>query len=45
MSKIEAVAAAEYATAATVRFKVGVRLTTKRQQLVVLYSSLCINCR
>ena len=45
LSKIEAAAAAKYAAAAIVRFRAGVRLRTKRQRLVVLYNSLCINCR
>ena len=44
MSKTEA-AVAEYAAATTVRFRAGVRLRTKRQRLIVLYSSLRINYR
>ena len=45
MSKIEEATAAEYATAASIGFRAEVRLRTKWQRLVVLYSSLCTNCR
>ena len=43
LSKIEAAAAAEYAAATTVRLRAEVRLRTRRQRLVVLHNSLCIN--
>ena len=45
MSKIEAATAAEYVATTAIGFRVEVRLRTKWQRLVVLYSSLCTNCR
>ena len=43
LSKIEAAAAAEYAAATTVRLRAEVRFRTRRQRLVVMHNSLCIN--